>query len=215
MTVDIDELDEMLLDYTTEGIVPIYTLHTLCLAALDSAVETNWRNEQPLPMSFLAWREMIEHGRSEKDDDSLALDISPELREDLLAHCHELLFQDEFVFWLFRPDEIDDLRTHYLSAQAPRGTLDKDALRELLFRGVRDMVTDDRRATIRGRLRRMAPLLRMLYEEDEVWQWAVVAADALADDSELPIQEHPFLIGMLVYSLEDALGTTLGWFDGT
>ena len=57
----------------------------------------------------------------------------------------------------------------------------------------------------------MAPLLREIYEEDDVWQWAVVAATALADDAPLPFEDHPLLLGMVGYSLENVLGEPIDW----
>ena len=59
----------------------------------------------------------------------------------------------------------------------------------------------------------MVPLLREVYEEEIVWQWAAVAADTLAKDSGLPPEEHPFLLGLMAVSLENAIGTPVGWFD--
>jgi hypothetical protein len=72
-------------------------------------------------------------------------------------------------------------------------------------------VTDRVRGLIRERLRRVAPLLRDLYVDDEVWQWAVVAADALADDSPLRPEEHPLLLAMAANSLENVIGAEVKW----
>jgi hypothetical protein len=166
-------------------------------------------------MSFLAWRELIEYGRSADPVGSPSLDVSLAERDDLLAHCHELLYQDEFRFWCFPPDEVQDLHRAYLDqAREADGRLDRRTLADLLCQGVRQVVTDRWRTSIRDRLRRMAPLLRDLYEEDEVWQWAIVAADALDADSTVPLEKHPFLLGMAACSLEDVLGRPVGWFDG-
>jgi hypothetical protein len=67
------------------------------------------------------------------------------------------------------------------------------------------------RSLIRERLRRVAPLLRELYEDQQVWQWAAVAADALTDDSPLPPEEHPLLLAMVGCSLENVVGETINW----
>jgi hypothetical protein len=212
-TMDVDEFVEMVEDYTAEGILPVRVSHQSCLSVLDMATEATWSSERLLPMSFLVWRELIESGRPDEQAQP-ALTVPVERRDELLAQCHELLFQDEFQFWLFRPDEIEALYAQYVDrVKATGGMLGRDALADLLRRGVREVVTDDWRHLIRGRLQRMVPLLHELYEEVEVWQWAAAAAEALADENPLPIDEHPFLIGMLACSLEETIGTPIGWFD--
>jgi hypothetical protein len=209
------EFDDLLQEYAVQSTVLVPVTHPACLSALSLAVDTTWRVVGSLPMSYLAWRERIEFGRSPDRVLPAAGTIPPQRRQELLTHCYELLFQDEFRFWLFLPAEIQDLRASYVERARHTDTLlDRHTLRELLRQSVRDTVTDPRRSLIQGRLQRMAPLLRTLYKDDEVWQWAVIAAEALAADSPLPLQEHPFLLGMLAYSLENAIGAPVGWFDG-
>jgi hypothetical protein len=166
-------------------------------------------------MSFLAWREMIEYGRPDVQASSPVLQIPAERRQESLTYCYRLLFQDEFRFWLFHSDEVEDLRVRFLEeAKTAGGTPDKERLTELLRQGVCDVVTDRWRFLIQGRLQRMVPLLYELYEEEDVWQWAAAAAEALADDSPVTLGEHPFLLGMLACSLEAVIGGPIGWFDG-
>jgi hypothetical protein len=52
-----------------------------------------------------------------------------------------------------------------------------------------------------------------LYDDEDVWQWAAAAAEALSDTSPLPVQDHPFLVGMLACSLEAAIGRPIAWLD--
>ena len=212
--MDADELVEMLEDYTAEGILAVRVSHEACLSVLDMAIETSWSTGRLLPMSFLVWRELIESGRPDEPVTLTLPRVPAEQRDDSLAHCYELLYQDEFQFWLFHPEEIEDLRARYVDQVKTTGAaLDREAVETLLRGGVREVVGDRWRRLIQGRLQRMVPLLYELYEEEEVWQWAAVAAEALADDSPIPVQEHPFLIGMLACSLEEAIGGPIGWFD--
>ena len=84
-------------------------------------------------------------------------------------------------------------------------------LRALLRRGVEQIASPALRRQIQERLYRVAPLLRDLYEEDEVWQWAVLAADELSTESVYPLQEHPLLLGLAGSSLQFALDRDLDW----
>jgi hypothetical protein len=214
-TFDAGELVDMLRDYAVEGVSPVRVTHKVCLSALDMAVNTNWQSGRWLPAAFLAWREMIESGRPDVQAVPALLRIPAERREESLVHCYRLLFQDEFQFWLFHPDEIEGLRARYVQeVETTGGALGRERVAELLRQGVCDVVTDRWRHLIQGRLQRMVPLLREIYEEEDVWQWAAAAAEALADDSQVPVQNHPFLIGMLASSLEAAIGGPIGWFDG-
>jgi hypothetical protein len=208
------ELQEMLDGYHVQGAGPILVSHAHCLDALDGAVAINWQTGRRLPASFLAWREWIEHGRTSLPDDWPDLAVPLSSWDELLAQCDVLLFQDEFLFWFFPPEEIEDLRSRYLEmAGETGGGMDREALRCLLGAGVRQLIAPSRRTLIADRLRRMAPLLREIYEEEVVWQWALVAADALSEDSGLPPEEHPFLLGLMAISLENAVGAPIGWFD--
>jgi hypothetical protein len=208
------KFDDLMQEYALQNTALVPVTHQACLSTLGWAVDTTWQATGTLPVSYLAWRERIEAGRSPAPAAPATGFVPLQKRQDLLAHCYELLFQDEFRFWLFLPAEIQELRANYIERARHTDTLlDRHALHELLRQGIRDTVTDQWRSLIRGRLQRMAPLLRTLYKDDEVWQWAVVAARALAEDSPLPIQEHPFLLGMLACSLENAIGAPVGWFD--
>jgi hypothetical protein len=207
-----DELDEMLREYDQFGSGPVPVLYTTCLAALDRAAEVRWATGQGLPMTYLAWREWIEHGRPPPSAAPDALTVPSELHPALLAQCDALAFQDEFLSWLYPPQEIEALRSRYVAAASEAGGgLDREALRDLLQDAVRQLVDERQRTLIAGRLRRMVPLLREIYEEEVVWQWAAVAAEAL-EGSDLSPDEHPFLLGMVAVSLESAMGAPTGWF---
>ena len=208
------ELEEMLREYDQFGSGPVGVSHAACLAALDRAVEIRWATGQGLPVTYLAWRDWIEwDGPAHRAGKGADLVVPPGLHEGLLAQCDALVFQDEFLSWLYPPHEIEDLLSRYVAAASEAGGgLDRAALRDLFQAAVRQLVDDRQRALIAGRLRRMAPLLREIYAEEIVWQWAAVAAEALEEGSDLPTDRHPFLVGMVAASLESALGAPTGWF---
>jgi hypothetical protein len=209
-----DELEEMLREYNQQGTGPVLVSHVRCLEALDQAAEISWATGHGLPMSYLAWRDWIERDRPASPAGEVpGLVVPLGRRDELLAQCDGLLLQDEFHFWLFPPEEIEDLRSRYVAAASEAGGgLDRETLRCLLGAGLRQLVTERRRDLIAGRLRRMVPLLREIYLDKVVWQWAAVAAEALDKESGLPLDEHPFLLGMLAGSLEHAIGAPIGWF---
>jgi len=222
----VDALDDMLDELATQSISPVQVSYEQWLAALDMACEATWKAGRLLPATFVAWREWLTWERTEDDflqQEAHAAARTPQAahpgssiplaeRARLLRNCHELLIQDEFAYWFFRPEEVGELSDVYRGLVEEGGAdLETSALRALLRRGVREIVTDRMRGLIRERLWRVAPLLRELYEDQEVWQWASVAADALADDSPLPLEEHPLLLAMVGCSLENIVGETIDW----
>jgi hypothetical protein len=219
-------LDDMLDELATQSTSPVQVSYEQWLTALDMACEATWKAGRLLPATFIAWREWLTWERTGHDamlEEANSVAHAPqaahpgssipvEERARLLHNCHELLIQDEFMYWFFRPDEVGDLGDVYWRLVEERGAdLETSALRALLRRGVREIVTDRMRGLIRERLWRVAPLLRELYEDQEVWQWAAVAADALVDDSPLPPEEHPLLLAMVGCSLENVVGETINW----
>jgi hypothetical protein len=227
MDIASGDLDDVLDELVELGMSPVDVPYAEFSRALDMACEATWNAGRSLPGSFVAWRDWLlwewthaaqandrVNNRPEPaDQDTLLSALSERERRQLLHDCPELLFQDEFTHWLFDEDEVDDLEECFWElvetrhGQAP----EVSAVRSLLRQAVRRIVTDRVRVLIRDRLRRVAPLLRHLYVEDEVWQWAIVAADALADDSPLPPEEHPLLLAMAAHSLENVVGAQVKW----
>jgi hypothetical protein len=227
----VPELDELLDELADQGLSPVGVSYDDLVQALEMACEMTWRAGRLLPASFVAWREWITwertHGggvaggakaRVELVGAGLSLvGLSANERARLLRDSPELLFQDEFTHWLFDSDEVYDLGTLFweIVEKNHGDPPEVSAVRDLLRQAVRRIVTDQVRGQIRARLRRVAPLLRDLYAEDEVWQWAVVAADALADDSPLPPDEHPLLLAMAAHSLETVVDAEVRWRSGS
>jgi hypothetical protein len=163
-----------------------------------------------LPLSFIAWREWI-HGawtvpELPVSEPRLECEISPQAHDRLLATSYRLLEQNEFLGWSLEPSTLDALCERYLELVSENGEpLPPDLLRNLLRRGVEQIMTPSLHSQLRRRLYRTAPLLRELYPEDRIWQWAVAAADALREESPLAPSAHPFLLGLVGASLQFAL----------
>jgi len=212
--IHMDQVDELLQEWNEPGVSVVQVSHGQCLATLDVARQATWSSGRPLPMPYVAWRELIEGSvAGEGVDIGFSALVVPEERQaQLLGQCHELLFQDEFEYWFLDVDELGDLDEQYLNMVESKGpAIDAPTLRRFLRQGVGQLITAEYRGLVRSRLQRMAPLLREIYEEDDVWQWAVVAATALADGAPLPFEDHPLLLGMVGYSLENVLGEPIDW----
>jgi len=208
------EFADLIESLAEDSLTPVPVTHEQCMDVLDQACELTWESGHPLPMSYIAWRRFVE-GDGERGRALWADLVVPDSARDRLLHqCHELMLQDEFVYWCFAPDEIGDLPDRYLDlVKDSSQCAGQEAVRSLLRRGVRELVTERQQHLIASRLRQMAPLLRELYKEDEVWQWAIVAADTLSERSPVRLDEHPFLLGIVACSLENALGEPIGWLD--
>jgi hypothetical protein len=221
------DLDDLLDELVDRGLSPVDVPYTQLVQTLEWACEQTWSTGQVLPAFFVAWREWLtwewthegyaENGfstQSEPTHEQIFVGtLSDRERARLLHDCPELLYQDEFTYWSFDEDDVYELGDAFweLVEQGHGQAPEVSAVRALLGQIVQKVVTDRMRGLIRERLWRVAPLLRDLYVDDEVWQWAVVAADALADNSPLSPEEHPFLLAMAALGLEDVVGAEVRW----
>jgi hypothetical protein len=219
LDVHVDDLEELLGELGAQGLAPVQVPYDRTLAQLSHACEWTWRAGEVLPLSFVAWREWIcgpswTHRAEEPpaDEPPIGHDISERLRGWLYVTCYGLLYHDEFVDWSFQTAAVDELGQEYLRLIQEHGEpLEADQLRALLCRGVEQIVHPTLRRQLQERLYRVAPLLRELYQEEDAWRWAVVAADALREDSPHPWREHPLLLGLVGYSLQLALDRDIDW----
>jgi len=214
-----DDLEEVLGELGAQGLSPVQVPYDQALAQLIHACEWTWQAGLLLPLSFVAWREWIYETSwtrpveiSQEDEPPLGHDISDNLRGWLYVTCYGLLYQDEFVNWSLSTAAVDELGDDYVRLVQEHGEpLSAGMLRGLLCRGVEQIVHPQLRRQLQARLYRTAPLLRDLYQEEDVWRWAVVAADALREDSPYPWQEHPLLLGLVGCSLQLVLDRDLDW----
>jgi hypothetical protein len=214
-----DDLEEVLDELGAQGLSPVRVPYDRALAQLVHACEWTWRSGHLLPLSFVAWREWISGSPwtqqlelARADDPPLGHGISKDLHGWLYATCYFLLYQDEFEDWCLTSVEIDQLGQKYMRRIKEHGEpLSADLLRDLLCQGVEQVIDSGLRRQLRARLYRTAPLLRDLYQEEDVWRWAVVAADELREDSPYPWREHPLLLGLVGQSLQLVLDRDIDW----
>jgi hypothetical protein len=157
-----------------------------------------------LPVGLMAWRHWA-LGEDPKPPKVFPLpEIRPDEREALLAECDKLLDLEEFESWFFNAEDLRGLDRQYRRLQNEDPT-DEAQEEALITQGVRRVVDKARRQLLRDRLRRQAWLLAQIYEEDDVPGMALVAADALEDDSLLPPEEHLLLREMMLDSFFNAV----------
>lgn len=178
-------------------------------ATLARAYQTALQAHRRLPPAYIIWQGFM-MGQDENPPAFYPLPDLPadeQAREDLLAESTELMTMDEFDYWFFNPDEVDafvkDYRRLRHTRKAQRGD---PAFEELLDRAIEAVVGEEWQRRIEDRLQRQAWLLAQLYEEPEVPQWALVAAEALEDDV---VVEHPLIREMMVRSFLNAVGRYL------
>jgi hypothetical protein len=222
LDLHVDDLEEVLGELGAQGLAPVRVAYERALDQLSLACRWTWDAGGLLPLSFVAWREWI-YGRLAWQDEGTATgpilarpDLSDAERRQLYETCYELLYQDEFLDWGWKAPAIDGLVAAYRERVRAQGEpLEDEALRALLLAGVKQLADAGLRQRLAARLIRVAPLLRELYGGDVVWQWAVVAADALRGEvpDGVPNRgpEHPFLLGLAGHSLQQALDRDLDW----
>ncbi len=173
------------------------------------AYETTLQAHRRLPPAYIVWQGFM---LGENLDPPTVYPL-PDLpaneaaREDLLAESIELLTMGEFDYWFFNPDEVDAFIRDYRRLRRTRKTQRGDpAFEELLDHAIKAVVGEEWRQLLANRLQRQAWLLAQLYEEPEVPQWALIAAEAINHDI---VVKHPLIREMMVRSLLNAIGRYL------
>ncbi len=172
---------------------------------LAGAIQVTREAHRRLPVGFMAWR----HWALGEDPDPPEVfplpEISPSERNVLLSDCDGLLDLEEFDSWFFNVPDLRGLDRQYrrLRDKEPANAAKEKAL---ITKGVRRIIDEARRQRLRDRLRRQAWLLAQVYEDEDLPRMALVAADALADDSPLPLEEHPLLRRIIHHSFLNAVG---------
>lgn len=172
---------------------------------LARAIQITRQAHRRLPVAFLAWRHWT-LGEDPHPPEVFPLpDIQPTERETLLAESIELLDLAEFESWFFNVEDLHGIDRQYRRLQR-QGLVDEAQEQTLITQGVQRVVDKAHRQLLRDRLRRQAWLLAQTYEGDNIPAMALVAADALEDDSSLPPEEHPLLREMMYNSFLNAIG---------
>ncbi|HDQ71411.1 MAG TPA: HEAT repeat domain-containing protein [Chloroflexi bacterium] len=175
-------------------------------ATLEWAYQTTLEAHRRLPPAYIVWQGFL-LGEDPNPPEVYPLPDLPadeEARDDLLAESDELLTMDEFEYWFFNPDEVEDFVKAYRrlrrDKKARRG---EPAFEDLLDRAIEAVVGEEWRRRLVNRLQRQAWLLTQLYEEPEVAQWALIAAEAIDIGAGV---DHPLIRGMMERSLLNAIG---------
>jgi len=202
-----EEFKEMIAELAQEGLTAVGVTLDRCREVVERGYEQALKLGRQLPLDFFAWEGMLEGDDPRSVPEWPVKEVDIAAHPEILAHSIELLELKEMGSWFFNPDEIQAFaerpRRHFLGFGWPRSRM----LR-MLRQGVESVVDDARRALLRDRLRCQAWLLAQIYEEDNIWQWAMAASAGLGEEG-VPSRNHPLLLGMMAASLDNLLGTTL------
>jgi hypothetical protein len=201
------EFEELLNDLASGGITAVQVSLERCRAVVEKAYGRALAVGRQLPIEYFAWVELLagEDPRSVEERPVEEVDIGA--NPELLARSIGLLGLDEMASWFFNADEIQAFADrHRRLLWWP--VMPTSRMVHLLRQGVRSIVDSERRALLCDRLRCQAWLLAQIYENEEVWQWAMAAAAGLGMNG-VPSDQHPLLLGMVAASLDNLLGTEL------
>jgi len=212
--MDQEEFEEMRDDLGSEGITAVQVGLEHCQEAVERAYDMALAVGRQLPLEYFAWGQMLagEDPRPIEQWPVQEADITA--HPELVGHSIRLLSLEEMASWFFNPEEIQGLADqHRHLLWQPH--ISRPRLLRVLRQGVESVVDEERRTLLAGRLRRQAWLLSQIYVDEEVWQWAM-AASASLEKREVPLAQHPMLLGMVAAGLDNLLGTELtdeilGW----
>jgi hypothetical protein len=209
--VDEDSLEEMLEMMELSGISAVDVKLDRCSQVLEKARQVTLEAGRRPPPQYVAWAGFLE-GEDRRDVEEAELqEVDLAVQPELLEYCDELLELDEFESWFFNPEEWKGHGKAYGSLEQARGKDSDQKWDEAIQQGLEAVMDDDHRRLLRERLRRQAWVLAQLYEDEEVWQWAVAAAAALEDDAGVPLHEHPLLYAMMERTLQVPPGRSVIW----
>ena len=209
--MDEDSLEEMLEMMELSGISAVDVKLDRCRQVLEKARQVTLKAGRRPPPQYVAWASFLE-GKDGRDIEETELqEVDLAAQPELLEYCDELLELDEFESWFFNPEEWKGHRKAYRSLEQARGKDSDQKWDEAIQQGLEAVMDDDHRRLLRERLRRQAWVLAQLYEDEEVWQWAMAAAAALEDDAGVPLHKHPLLYAMMERTLQVPPGRSVIW----
>ena len=201
---DEDEAAEVMIDGLGEmGIEMVEISLERARTELERAYQITLQARRRLPPSYMSWRSWLQGEDREPVETFPLPQIADEEQVELLQRCGELLELDEFDSWFFNPEELHGLEREF-EPLAKRPNTDQE-IEALIRRGIGLVVDDPRRRLLRERLERQAWLLTQLYVDEEIPKLALAAAAGLADDADLPLEEHPLLHEMMFASFLNAI----------
>lgn len=209
--MDEDSLEEMLEMMELSGISAVDVKLNRCRQVLEKARQVTLKAGRRFPPQYVAWAGFLE-GEDRRDVEETELqEVDLAAQPELLEYCDELLELDEFESWFFNPEEWKGHRKAYRSLEQARGKDSDQKWDEAIQQGLEAVMDDDYRRLLRERLRQQAWVLAQLYEDEEVWQWAMAAAAALEDGAGVPLYEHPLLYTMMERTLQVPPGRSVVW----
>ena len=209
--MDEDSLEEMLDMMELSGISAVDVKLERCRQVLEEAHQVTLKAGRRLPPQYVAWASFLE-GEDRRDvEETESQEVDLTTQPELLEYCDELLELDEFESWFFNPREWKGHRKAYRSLERARGKDSDQKWDETIQQGLEAIMDDEHRRLWRERLRRQAWVLAQLYDDEEVWQWAMAAAAALEDDAGVPLHKHPLLYAMMERTLQVPPGRSVIW----
>jgi len=209
--MDEDSLEEMLDTMELSGISAVDVKLERCHQILEEAHQVTLKAGRRLPPQYVAWAGFLE-GEDRRDvEETEVHEVDLAAQPELLEYCDELLELDEFESWFFNPEEWKGHREAYRSLERARGKDSDRKWDEAIQQGLEAIMDDEHRLLWRERLRRQAWVLAQLYDDEEVWQWAIAAAAALEDDAGVPLHEHPLFYAMMERTLQVPPGRPVIW----
>lgn len=206
-----DDFTETLDDLEDDGLTPV----ELPLEAVRTTLEVAYRRvlerRGRTSVEYVAWRAFL-HGDDPRELPEVTL---PKVRlpDDLqlLSESDQLLDLDEFGSWYFEPWTLRRVLDRLQRIQRyERGKRYERQVVALIRRTLNELLDPETRQRFQRRLERQAELLARIYPDDPtVPARCLAAAAGLAEDSGVPVSEHPLFQRMLVRSLEEALGRPL------
>jgi hypothetical protein len=183
-----------------------------CQTQLELAAARNERSKTPLPERYYYLSQLVS-GPSELRERPAQLDPEAiKANPDLIAKSSALFQLPEFRTWLFTFEEVrpyvlkviaEARRQQNSERKSDMPVLDLNEVQRegaMVAATMNGLFDGARRSTFQERLEYTADLLWRSDRLEEA-QWAMAAALALAPESTLPIEQHPFLREVALQSL--------------
>ena len=207
----LDDFTETLDDLEDDGLTPVELPLDAVRAALAAAYQRVLERRGRASVEYVAWRAFL-YGDDPRELPEVTLP-TVRLPHDLplLHESDQLLDLDEFGSWYFEPWALRHVLDRLQRLQRyERGKRYERQVVALIRRTLNELLDPETRQRFRRRLERQAELLARIYPDDPAIPARCLAAAAgLAEDSGVPVSEHPLFQRMLVRSLEEALGRPL------
>jgi hypothetical protein len=209
-----EEFEALLHDLGSEGITAVQVSLERSRDVVERAYRKALAVGRQLPLEYFAWGALLAGEDPRPIEEWPVEEVDTTAHPELVGHSIRLLSLVEMASWFFNPEEIQALAEQHRHLLW-RPHISRPRLLRMLRQGVESVVDEERRSLLGDRMRRQAWLLSQIYADEEVWQWAMSATASL-ENREVPLDQHPLLLGMVAASLDNLLGTELademlGW----